>query len=58
MTLVSILLLSSLALHTVLGVITSQGPRWPAEEDGEIEVRSKSNIFSAKYKTHNLRTMK
>merc|ERR1719400_1912342 len=37
MTLVSILLLSSLALHTVLGVITSQGPRWPAEEDGEIE---------------------
>ena len=38
MTLTSSLLLSSLSLHTVLGVITNQGPRWPVEDDEDLEV--------------------
>ena len=38
MTLVSSLLLSSLSLNTVLGVITNQGPRWPVEDDEDVEV--------------------
>lgn len=37
MTLISSLLLSSLSLHTVLGVITNQGPRWPVEDDEDVE---------------------
>ena len=37
MTLVSSLLLSSLSLNTVLGVITNQGPRWPVEDDEDVE---------------------
>ena len=37
MTLFSSLLLSSLSLHTVLGVITNQGPRWPVEDDEDVE---------------------
>ena len=44
MTLVSSLLLSSLSLSTVLGVITNQGPRWPVEDDEDVEV-SGMNVF-------------
>ena len=38
MALVSSLLFSSLSLHSVLGVITNQGPRWPVEDDEDLEV--------------------
>ena len=38
MALVSSLLFSSLSLHSVLGVITNQGPRWPVEDDEDVEV--------------------
>ena len=49
MTLTSRLLLSSLSLHTVLGVITNQGPRWPVEDDEDVEVSDMIMFDSAKF---------
>ena len=45
MALVSSLLFSSLSLHTVLGVITNQGPRWPVEDDEDVEVSDTWSLF-------------